>query len=100
MKQNHVKHARLRLEGGEDFTLVEPDPRPKLLTRFVASIALFGFLVGMMIGRLQDPSPVMLDELRVTSDGLQLWFDDEPKLSAEHVDGALVMRIDAEGSSR
>jgi hypothetical protein len=84
----------------EDFTHVEPDPRPKLLTRFIASIALFGFLVGMMIGRLSDPAPVMLDEIQLTADGMALWFDTEPKLTAEHVHGALVMRIDAEGSSR
>lgn len=100
LKQNHVKHARLRLEGVEDSTLAEPDPRPKLFPRFLASIALFFFLVGMMIGRLQDPAPVMLDDIQITADGMQLLFDSEPKVTAEHVDGALVMRIDAEGSSR
>ena len=63
-------------------------------------LALFGFLVGMMIGRLGDPQPVMLEKVEVTADGLQLWFDAEPKVAAEHVDGALVMRFDAEGSSR
>jgi hypothetical protein len=95
-----VKHARLRLEGVEDFTLDVPDPRPKLFVRVVASLALFGFMVGMMIGRLQDPAPVLLDDIVVTAGGLELVFDAEPKVLAEHVDGALVMRFDAEGSSR
>ncbi|WP_108096561.1 hypothetical protein [Pseudomonas sp. GV071] len=95
-----MKHARLRLEGVEEFTLEAPDPRPKLLLRVVASLALFGFLVGMMIGRLQDPEPVMLDDMQITADGMQLWFDAEPKVHAEHVHGAVVMRFDAEGSSR
>ena len=84
----------------EDFTPAEPDPRPKLLLRVIASLALFGFLVGMMIGRLGDPQPIMLEKVQVVSGGLELQFDTEPKVTAEHVDGALVMRFDADGSSR
>ncbi|WP_457436310.1 hypothetical protein [Pseudomonas sp. TE3786] len=77
-----------------------PDPRPKLFLRVLASLALFGFLVGMMLGRLGDPQPVTLADVQITTDGLQLVFDAEPKMAAEHVNGALVMRFDAEGRSR
>ena len=63
------------------------------------SLALFGLLVGLMIGKLTNPEPVELQQVEVVADGLTLWFNEEPKLHGENVDGTVAIVFDAEGKS-
>ncbi len=64
------------------------------------SLALFGLLVGMMIGRLNAPEPVRLERVESHGAGLALWFTREPELRAEHFDGAFAMLFKAAGEPR
>ncbi|MCY1547368.1 hypothetical protein D9M68_834220 [compost metagenome] len=77
----------------------DDDPRPSLWPRFLFSLALFGLLVGMMIGRLTTPEPVHLEQIEVRQDGLALWFDQEPEVRAEELDGAYALILGADGQS-
>jgi hypothetical protein len=77
----------------------EDDPRPSLWPRFLFSLALLGLLVGMMLGRLTTPDPVLLERIEVRQDGLTLWFDREPDVRAEAPEGAYVLLVDAVGRS-
>ena len=54
-------------------------------------------MVGMMIGRLTAPEPIELQQVDVLEDGLVVWFNDEPKLHGELVDGTLGLLFDARG---
>ncbi|WP_417707581.1 hypothetical protein [Pseudomonas sp.] len=70
------------------------DPRPRLRWRFMASVMLIAFLVGLMIGRVFDPPRLRIEDAEAWEQGLQLWFNREPQAQAEHVDGALVYRYE------
>jgi len=78
----------------------EPDPRSKSWPRVLFSLALFGMLVGLMIGRLTAPEPRELERIEVVAGGLDLWFNEEPKLHGEMVDGTVALLFDAEGKSQ
>lgn len=78
----------------------EPDPRSKSWPRVLFSLALFGMLVGLMIGRLTAPEPRVLERVEVVAGGLDLWFNEEPKLHGEMVDGTVAVLFDAEGNSQ
>ena len=84
------------LKDGQHST-PEEDPRPKLWPRVLASLAIVGMMVGMMIGRLTTPDPIELQTIEVQADGLVVWFSDEPKLHGELVDGTLGVLFDAKG---
>ncbi|QXG38151.1 hypothetical protein [Pseudomonas viridiflava] len=75
----------------------EEDPRPKLWPRVLGSMAIVGFTIGTIIGRLQQPVPVELEQIEELPTGLALWFDEEPSYEGSTVDGAVVLRLDASG---
>ena len=56
---------------------LEEDPRPKLWPRVLGSMAIVGFTVGTIIGRLQQPDPVELEQIEELPAGLALWFNEE-----------------------
>lgn len=60
----------------------------------MASVMLIAFLVGMIIGRAFDPPHLRVEAAEPWEQGLQLWFNREPQVSAEHVDGALLYRFE------
>ncbi|MBJ2246315.1 MULTISPECIES: hypothetical protein [Pseudomonas] len=76
---------------------LEEDPRPKLLPRVLGSLAIVGLMVGLMIGRLTTPDPVELLEVMPAVDGVVVWFNSEPKLHGEHIDGTVALLFDALG---
>ena len=75
------------------------DPLPRLRRRFFGSLVLIGLLVGVMIGRVTAPGPVQLLRVEPATDGLQLWFDREPELHSQDIDGAVGMLFQAQGSA-
>lgn len=60
-------------------------------------MAIVGFTIGTIIGRLQQPVPVELEQIEELPTGLALWFDEQPRYEASTVDGAMVVRLDASG---
>jgi hypothetical protein len=76
------------------------DKRSKLFPRVMASLAIVGVMVGLMIGRLTAPDPSVLERVEVTSDGLVVWFNNEPKSHGEFVDGSLALLFEAEGKAQ
>ncbi|MGE8069094.1 hypothetical protein [Pseudomonas sp. NPDC089569] len=88
-------------EGKDDaHSTPEADPRSKLFPRVMASLAIFGLMVGMMIGRLTTPDPSVLQQVEVTDAGLVVWFNNEPKLHGEIVDGSVALVFEAEGKAQ
>ncbi|MGE8100375.1 hypothetical protein [Pseudomonas fluorescens] len=78
----------------------EEDPRPKLFPRVMASLAIVGVMVGMMIGRLTEPDPTVLQQVEVEPDGLVVWFNNEPKTHGEFIDGSVALLFEAEGKAQ
>jgi hypothetical protein len=78
----------------------EEDPRPKLMRRMFFSLAIVGVMVGLMIGRLTTPDPTELQQVDVVTDGLVVWFNNEPKLHGEHIDGSVALLCDGQGAER
>ncbi|MCX2897440.1 hypothetical protein [Pseudomonas mandelii] len=76
------------------------DRRSKLLPRVMGSLAIVGVMVGLMIGRLTTPDPTELQQVEVTSDGLVVWFNNEPKTHGEIVDGSLALLFAADGKAQ
>ncbi|MGE8412031.1 MAG: hypothetical protein ACN6QY_06655 [Pseudomonas sp.] len=74
--------------------------RPKLMLRVFGSLAIVGMMVGLMIGRLTQPEPVQLLEVQSMPDGLVVWFNHEPKVHGEHVEGVVALLFDAAGQAR
>ena len=66
----------------------------------MASLAIVGVMVGLMIGRLTTPEPSELQQVEVTNDGLVVWFNNEPKSHGEFVDGSLALLFEAEGKAQ
>lgn len=60
---------------------------------------LLGLLLGSFIGRITAPGPVQLLRVEPVDGGLQLWFDREPELYSQDVEGAVGMLFQAEGSA-
>ena len=77
----------------------EEDPRPKLMPRVMGSLAIVGLMVGLMIGRLTTPDPVELQQVETAVDGVVVWFNSEPKLHGELVDGTVALLFDAQGKA-
>ncbi|WP_295477856.1 hypothetical protein [uncultured Pseudomonas sp.] len=75
----------------------EEDPRPKFWPRVLGSMAIVGFCVGMMIGRVTQPEPVELQRIEELPTGLALWFNEEPAVQGDVVDGAIVLHLGAAG---
>ncbi|AWA37367.1 hypothetical protein ACTJK3_18145 [Pseudomonas sp. 22105] len=88
-------------EGKDDaHSTPQADPRSKLFPRVMASLAIVGVMVGMMIGRLTTPDPTVLQQVEVIDDGLAVWFNNEPKLHGEIVDGSVALLFEAEGKAQ
>ena len=75
----------------------QPDSRSKLFPRVMGSLAIVGVMVGMMIGRLTTPDPSELQQVEVMENGLVVWFNNEPKVHGEIVDGSIALLFEAEG---
>ena len=63
------------------------------------SLAIFGMLVGLMIGRLTAPEERVLEQVEVVQGGLDLWFNEEPQLHGETVEGTVAVVFHAEGKA-
>ncbi|WP_192563176.1 hypothetical protein [Pseudomonas gozinkensis] len=88
-------------EGKDDaHSTPQADPRSKLFPRVMASLAIVGVMVGMMIGRLTTPDPTVLQQVEVIDGGLAVWFNNEPKLHGEIVDGSIALLFEAEGKAQ
>ena len=66
----------------------------------MASLAIVGVMVGLMIGRLTTPEPSQLQQVEVTGDGLVVWFNNEPKTHGEIVEGSVALLFEAQGAAR
>ncbi|MDO7898245.1 hypothetical protein [Pseudomonas citrulli] len=75
----------------------QTDQRSKLMPRVMGSLAIVGMMVGLMIGRLTTPEPVVLQRIETTDSALVAWFDREPKLHGEVIDGSVALLFEAEG---
>ncbi|PTS82083.1 hypothetical protein DBR00_18390 [Pseudomonas sp. HMWF032] len=73
------------------------DPRPRPWVRVIASLGVFGFLIGLMIGRMFQPDPLWLERVEVLEQGLELWFNVEPIPHEEHVAGVINLRLKSFG---
>jgi len=88
-------------EGKDDAHSTPPEGvRSKLFLRVMGSLAIVGMMVGMMIGRLTAPDPSQLQQVEVTSDGLVVWFNNEPETHGEMVDGSVALLFGAEGKAQ
>ncbi len=67
------------------------------MPRVMGSLAIFGVMVGLMIGRLTTPDPSELQRIEVTDGALVAWFNNEPKLHGEVIDGSVALLFEAEG---
>lgn len=85
------------LKDGQHST---PDPgeRSQLWPRVLGSLVILGLLIGLMIGRLANPGPARLDNIEVHRDALVLWFNDEPQVHDEVVEGTVAILFDATGA--
>jgi hypothetical protein len=84
------------LKDGEHST-PEEDPRSKLWPRVLGSLAIVGLMVGLMIGRLTEPATLELLQIEEQPTGLVLWFNHDPKVAAEHLDGIVSVRFTSAG---
>ncbi|WP_431481732.1 hypothetical protein [Pseudomonas thivervalensis] len=75
----------------------QTDRRSKLMPRVMGSLAIFGMMVGLMIGRLTTPDPSALQQVEAGDGVLVAWFNNEPKLHGEIVDGSVALLFQAEG---
>jgi len=88
-------------EGKDDrHSTPQADKRSKLFPRVMGSLAIVGVMVGLMIGRLTTPDPSTLQQVDVTSDGLVVWFNNEPKTYGAMVDGTVSLLFVAEGKAQ
>ncbi|MNR17554.1 hypothetical protein D3C85_1342210 [compost metagenome] len=78
----------------------EVDSRPKLFPRVMASLAIVGLMVGLMVGRLTSPEPTELQQVEVTGDGLVVWFNNEPGMHGELIDGSVALLFEAQGKAQ
>ena len=67
------------------------------MPRVMGSLAIFGMMVGLMIGRLTTPDPSALQQIEAGDGVLVAWFNNEPKLHGEIVDGSVALLFQAEG---
>ncbi len=76
------------------------DNRSKLFPRVIGSLAIVGLMIGLMIGRLTTPDPSILQQVEMTDGGLVVWFNNEPKLHGEIIDGTVALLFQAEGRAQ
>ena len=76
------------------------DNRSKLLPRVIGSLAIVGVMIGLMIGRLTTPDPTVLQQVEVSEQGLVVWFNNEPKLHGEIIDGTVALLFQADGQAQ
>ncbi|MFJ4382925.1 hypothetical protein ACIP02_01105 [Pseudomonas sp. NPDC089408] len=88
-------HGSKREDDGH--STPEPDVRSKAMPRMILSLAIVGVMVGLMIGRLTAPEERELQQVQVVQDGLALWFNEEPKLHGENVEGTVALLFQAQG---
>ena len=69
------------------------------MPKVMGSLAIVGVMVGLMIGRLTTSDPVELLQVETAADGVVVWFNSEPKLHGEHVDGTVALLFDAHGTA-
>lgn len=69
------------------------------MPKVMGSLAIVGVMVGLMIGRLTTSDPVELQQVETAADGVVVWFNSEPKLHGEHVDGTVALLFDAHGTA-
>lgn len=74
--------------------------RSKAFPRVMLSLAIVGLMVGLMIGRLTTPEERELQQVEVVQDGLELWFNEEPQLHGENVEGTVALLFQAQGQAR
>jgi hypothetical protein len=84
----------------DEHSTPEPDLRSKAFPRVMLSLAIVGLMVGLMIGRLTTPDERVLDQVVVVEDGLDLWFNEEPKLHGENVEGTVAVLFEAQGKAQ
>ena len=53
-----------------------------------------------MSGSITAPGPRVLERIEVVAGGLDLWFNEEPKLHGEMVDGTVALLFDSEGKGQ
>ncbi|MDP9652940.1 UNVERIFIED_ORG: hypothetical protein J2W87_000844 [Pseudomonas putida] len=88
-------------EGKDDaHSTPQAGVRSKLFLRVMGSLAIVGMMIGLMIGRLTTPDPSQLQLVEVTGDGLVVWFNNEPKVHGEIVDGTVALLFGAEGQAQ
>ena len=84
----------------DEHSTPEPDLRSKAFPRVMLSLAIVGLMVGLMIGRLTTPDERVLEQVEVVQDGLDLWFNEEPKLHGENVEGTVALLFEAQGKAQ
>ena len=84
----------------DEHSTPEPDLRSKAFPRVMLSLAIVGLMVGLMIGRLTTPDERVLEQVEVVQDGLDLWFNEEPKLHGENVEGTVAVLFEAQGKAQ
>ncbi|MFF7061716.1 hypothetical protein [Pseudomonas sp. NPDC008258] len=91
-------HGSKREDDGH--STPEPDVRSKAFPRMMLSLAIVGVMVGLMIGRLTTPEERVLQEVEVVQNGLDLWFNEEPQLHGENVEGTVGLLFQAQGKAQ
>ena len=84
----------------DEHSTPEPDLRSKAFPRVMLSLAIVGLMVGLMIGRLTTPDERVLEQVEVVQDGLDLWFNEAPKLHGENVEGTVAVLFEAQGKAQ
>ncbi|WP_325918968.1 hypothetical protein [Pseudomonas frederiksbergensis] len=84
-------------DNDERHSTPQTDRRSKLMPRVMGSLAIFGMMVGLMIGRLTTPDPSALQQIEAGDGVLVAWFNNEPKLHGETIDGSVALLFQAEG---
>ncbi|NQD80804.1 hypothetical protein HP436_11505 [Pseudomonas sp. CrR14] len=88
-------HGSEPKDGG--YSTPDKPPRPRPWIRVIGSLAIFGFLVGLMIGRLFHPDAMHLKEVDAADDRLVLWFNVEPRVQVGSFQGAFLLRFEGLG---
>lgn len=60
-------------------------------------MAIVGVMVGLMIGRLIAPDPLELQHIEPLPNGLAVWFNDEPQVHGEEIEGAVALLFNVHG---
>lgn len=68
--------------------------------RVIGSLAIFGFLIGLMIGRLFHPDAMHLKAVETEDDRLLLWFNVEPQVQVSDAHGTFALRFMGLGRER